>query len=259
MSEVHSRLRLDQWLVEHKRVASRSRARDLILRGVVLIDGKACRKAGRLVADNAEVAISGASDAGVHYVSRGALKLIAALDHFGIEPAGGACLDIGASTGGFTQVLLERGASVVFAVDVGTAQLAPGLRTDPRVKVLENQDARRLDRTLVGVAPVLVTADVSFISLTQALPVALELAAPGAQLVALIKPQFEAGRAAIGKGGIVRTAEDRDAAVARVREWIAIQPGWRVLDVIPSPLEGKSGNTEFLLAAIKTGALADVR
>ena len=118
----------------------------------------------------------------------------------------------------------------------------------------------RLTRGQVaGVAPVLVTADVSFISLTQALPVALELAAPGAQLVALIKPQFEAGRAAIGKGGIVRTAEDRDAAVARVREWIAIQPGWRVLDVIPSPLEGKSGNTEFLLAAIKTGALADVR
>ncbi len=249
MSE--GRLRLDQWLVEHKLAVSRSRARDLILRGVVTVSGKVCVKPGQMVGNTSEVAIANAEDAGAHYVSRGALKLIAALDHFGIDPRGKATLDIGASTGGFTQVLLERGARSVTAVDVGTSQLAPSLRTEPRVHVLEAQDTRGLDRSLVPEAPGIVTADVSFISLTLALPAALALAAPSAHLVALIKPQFEAGRAAIGKGGIVRLAEDRDAAVNRVRDWIGKQQGWRVLSVIPSPIQGKSGNVEFLLAAIK--------
>lgn len=245
------RLRLDQWLVEHKRAVSRSRARDLILLGTVTVDAQVCLKPGQLVADTAKVVISGAHDAGAHYVSRGALKLVAALDHFGIDPTGQTALDIGASTGGFTQVLLERGATGVTAVDVGQSQLAPSLREDARVRVLESQDARGLDRGFVAEPPEIVTADVSFISLTLALPAALELAASGAYLVALIKPQFEAGRAAIGKGGIVRSEQDREAAVDRVRDWVGKQPGWRVLGVIPSPIQGKSGNAEYLLTAIK--------
>ena len=245
------RLRLDQWLVEQRLAVSRSRARDLIVRGAVTVEGAVCLKPGQLVADTATVVISGADEAGAHYVSRGSLKLNAALDHFGIDPAGKTALDIGASTGGFTQVLLERGAKAVTAVDVGQSQLAPSLRGDARVRVLESQDARGLDVSLIPVTPTIVTADVSFISLTLALPAALTLAASGAHLVALIKPQFEAGRAAIGKGGIVRSAADRDAAVNRVHDWIANQSGWRVLGVIPSPIEGKSGNIEFLLAAIK--------
>jgi 23S rRNA (cytidine1920-2'-O)/16S rRNA (cytidine1409-2'-O)-methyltransferase len=251
MLETRPRLRLDQWLVEHQLAVSRSRARDLILRGTVTVEGKVCLKPGQLVGNTAKVAIAGTADAGAHYVSRGALKLIAALDHFGIDPQGKTALDIGASTGGFTQVLLERGAKTVTAVDVGQSQLAASLRQDTRVHVLESQDARGLDRGLVLHAPEIVTADVSFISLTLALPAALGLAEPGAHLVALIKPQFEAGRAAIGKGGIVRSEEDRDAAVNRVHDWIGKQAGWRVLGVIPSPIQGKSGNAEFLLAAIK--------
>lgn len=254
MPEQKRRQRLDQWLVEHKLAPSRSRAHDFIVRGAVTIDGKTCLKPGQLVGDGAEIVIINPEEAGANYVSRGALKLVAALDHFGIDPQGKAALDIGASTGGFTQVLLERGAATVTAVDVGQSQLAKLLRDDARVRVLESQDARGLDGSLVPQAPGIVTADVSFISLTLALPAALDLAAPGAHLVALIKPQFEAGRAAIGKGGIVRSAEDRSAAVDRVRDWVGKQTGWRVLGVISSPVEGKSGNAEFLLAAVKDEA-----
>lgn len=254
MTHPPDRLRLDQWLVEHKLAASRSRARDLILRGAVTVAGQVCVKPGLPVAGDAAVTIDQAVEAGAHYVSRGALKLVAALDHFGIEASGRIGLDVGASTGGFTQVLLERGAAAVHAVDVGTSQLAASLRADTRVNVLEGRDARDLSRADIPNAPSIVTADVSFISLTLALPAALDLAAPGAHLVALIKPQFEAGRAAVGKGGIVRSAADRDAAVARVEEWLAARAGWRVLGVIASPIEGKGGNAEFLLAAEKEGA-----
>jgi 23S rRNA (cytidine1920-2'-O)/16S rRNA (cytidine1409-2'-O)-methyltransferase len=251
MSDTRPRLRLDQWLVEHNLASSRSRARDLILRGAILIAGKSCLKPGQLLDATAVVSINAADASGAHYVSRGALKLVAALDHFGIDPEGKTALDIGSSTGGFTQVLLERGAKAVTAVDVGQSQLAAPLRKDARVRVLESQDARGLDRGFVAEPPEIVTADVSFISLTLALPAALTLAASGTYLVALIKPQFEAGRAAIGKGGIVRSEQDREAAVDRVRDWVGKQPGWRVLGVIPSPIQGKSGNAEYLLAAIK--------
>ena len=256
------RLRLDRWLVERGLAVTRSRARDLVVRGDVLVDGTACLKPGLFVREQAVVEIvsgqggSGQSN-GAHYVSRGALKLVAALDHFGIDPTGEIALDIGASTGGFTQVLLERGSVGVYAVDVGHSQLAEAVRRDARVRVLESQDGRGLDRKLIQEAPGFVTADVSFISLTLALPAALELAAPGARLIALVKPQFEAGRAAVGKGGIVRSAVDREAALARVRDWVGRQPGWRVLGTMVSPITGKAGNAEYLLAATKDKVLAD--
>jgi 23S rRNA (cytidine1920-2'-O)/16S rRNA (cytidine1409-2'-O)-methyltransferase len=162
-----------------------------------------------------------------------------------------SALDIGASTGGFTQVLLARGATRVYAVDVGHGQLAPRLASDPRVVSLERCDARRLDRALVPEPVGAIVADVSFISLAKALPVPLSLAGPGAWLVALIKPQFEVGPAAVGKGGVVRDPAARQQAVQTVRGWMAGQPGWRVCDVVPSPIAGGSGNEEFLLGAVR--------
>jgi len=184
-------------------------------------------------------------------VSRAASKLIAALDRFRLPVAGVVALDIGASTGGFTEVLLERGAARVYAVDVGHGQLHARLAADPRIVTLEDCDARRLDRTLVPEPAGALVADVSFISLTKTLPAPLALTRPGAWLVALIKPQFEAGRAAVGKRGIVRDRAARQRAVALVRDWIAGQPGWRVLGVIASPIAGGSGNEEFLLGATR--------
>jgi len=186
-------------------------------------------------------------------LSRGAPKLIAALDHFGYSANDLVALDIGASTGGFTQVLLDRGAARVYAVDVGHGQLHAQLAADPRVVSLEDCDARRLGPTLVPEAVGALVADVSFISLTKALPAPLTLTRAGAWLVALIKPQFEAGRAAVGKRGIVRDPAARQRAVDLVRDWIAEQPNWRVLDVIASPILGGSGNQEFLLGAQRGG------
>jgi 23S rRNA (cytidine1920-2'-O)/16S rRNA (cytidine1409-2'-O)-methyltransferase len=243
-------MRLDIRMVERGLVASRARAQDLIRRGLVEIAGVVERRPGTRVAADAEVVLSGGAAA---HVSRAALKLIAALDHFGFSADGVVGLDIGASTGGFTQVLLARGAARVYAVDVGHGQLHARLVTDPRVVSLEDCDARRLDRTLVPEPVGALVADVSFISLTKVLPVPLTLAHPGAWLVALIKPQFEAGRAAVGKRGIVRDAAARQCAVELVRDWIAGQPDWRVLDVIASPIAGGSGNEEFLLGATRGG------
>ncbi len=186
-------------------------------------------------------------------VSRGGAKLAAALDAFGLDPRHRVALDVGASTGGFTQVLLKRGAEKVYAVDVGHGQLHARLKDDPRVVSLEGCDARSLERATIPEAIAAIVADVSFISLLKALPAALALAMPGAWLVALIKPQFEVGRARIGKRGIVRDASARDAAVEDVSTWLAAQSGWRVVGVIPSPLRGGSGNEEFLLGACKDG------
>jgi 23S rRNA (cytidine1920-2'-O)/16S rRNA (cytidine1409-2'-O)-methyltransferase len=183
------------------------------------------------------------------YVSRGGLKLEVALETFALEAGGRTALDIGASTGGFTDVLLGRGAAKVYAVDVGRGQLHARLGADERVVALEATDARKLDRSVVPEPVSAIVADVSFISLTLVLPAALAVAAPGAWLVALVKPQFEAGREAVGKGGVVRKEEDRQRAIARVSEFMEAQPGWTVLGVIPSPIEGGSGNREFLLAA----------
>ena len=235
-------------MVELGLAPSRARAQDLIRRGLVDVAGVVERRPSAGVGANAAIRLSAA--AGDH-VSRGAVKLIAALDHFRFPVAGVVALDVGASTGGFTQVLLVRGAARVYAVDVGHGQLHARVAADARVLALEGRDARRLDSTLVLEPVGAVVADVSFISLTKALSVPLTLARAGAWLVALIKPQFEAGRAAVGKGGIVRDPAARQRAVDLVRDWVAAQPGWRVLDVVPSPILGGSGNEEFLLGAVR--------
>jgi len=241
----YKKRRLDQKLVEAGLAPSRARAADLIRRGCVTVAGETARKPGALIAADAALALTkGTGD----WVSRGALKLEAALDVFGLDPAGRVALDIGASTGGFTEVLLGRGAVKVFAVDVGRGQLHERLRVDPRVVSLEATDARNLDTALIPEAVGVIVADVSFISLTQALVPALKLAAPEAWLVALVKPQFEAGRQAVGKGGIVRDEADRERAVERVRAFLEGE-GWHVVGVVPSPIEGGSGNVEFLIGA----------
>jgi 23S rRNA (cytidine1920-2'-O)/16S rRNA (cytidine1409-2'-O)-methyltransferase len=241
----YKKRRIDQKLVEEGLAPSRARAADLVRRGCVTVGGVPASKPGALVADDAVLAV--ADEAGSH-VSRAALKLEAALATFDLSPEGRVVLDVGASTGGFTELLLERGAAKVFAVDVGRDQLHERLRANPRVVSLESTDSRKLDAVLIPEPPEAIAADVSFISLTQALPAALKLADAGAWLVALVKPQFEAGREAVGKGGIVRDEKDRARAVDRVRHFLEAE-GWTVLGVIPSPITGGSGNVEFLIGA----------
>ena len=188
------------------------------------------------------------------YVSRGGVKLAAALDHFALSPEGRVCLDLGASTGGFTQVLLERGATHVYAVDVGHDQLHAKLRSDPRVSALDGLNARDLTVAKVPQAPQAITADVSFISLKLALPPALHLAAKDAWAVMLVKPQFEVGPRGVAKGGIVRDASAREAAVAEVTGWMKAQ-GWQMIGTMDSPITGGEGNREYLLAAKKVEAV----
>jgi 23S rRNA (cytidine1920-2'-O)/16S rRNA (cytidine1409-2'-O)-methyltransferase len=242
-------LRLDVALVERRLARSRAQAQDLIKRGLVAVAGSVVRRAATPVRASDAIALAAVAK----YVSRGALKLLAALDHFAFPVAGVVALDIGASTGGFTQVLIERGARRVYAVDVGHGQLHPDLKEQSCVVSLEGCDARRLERSIVPEPVAAIVADASFISLGKVLPAALALAQPGAWLVALIKPQFEAGRAAVGKGGIVREAAQQQRAVDLVREWLGGQAGWRVLGVIPAPIRGGSGNQEFLLGAVNDG------
>lgn len=242
------RTRLDRLLVARGLVATRSRARDLITRGKVTVDGVSVAKPGLEISEDAEVSIS---DGANEFVSRGAQKLEAALAHFGYRPSGVTALDIGASTGGFTQVLLEAGARRVYAVDVGRGQLDRSLSDDPRVISLEGTDARTLSKEQIPEPVGAIVADVSFISLTKVLSVPLSFTVPGAWLIALIKPQFEAGREAVGKGGIVRDPADQERAVSIVRAWLAAQPEWLVDGVIESPLLGGSGNQEFLIGARK--------
>lgn len=243
------RRRLDEALVGRGLFQTRSRARDAIQRGVVRVAGKVETKPGREVDGDAEIAVDDPARA---YVSRSALKLVAALDQFGIDVAGRIALDVGASTGGFTQVLLERGAAHVFAVDVGHGQIHPSLRDDPRVHVIEGLNARDLTPAhLDGAAPSVVVADVSFISLRLALPPALALAAAGASAALLVKPQFEAGREAIGKGGLLKDATLGPRIADDLSTWLDAQPGWRALGHVPSPIEGGDGNREFLLGGTK--------
>ncbi|UOM33325.1 TlyA family RNA methyltransferase [Acuticoccus sp. I52.16.1] len=235
--------RLDVALVERGLSRTRSQAREAILRGVVRVDGAVVTRAGHRVAPQARLETEGET-----YVSRAAHKLVAALDHFAIDPAGAHALDIGASTGGFTEVLLARGAAHVVALDVGRDQLVAALRRDARVTVMEGFNARALTAADLAYAPDLVVSDVSFISLRLALPPALRLAAPGARLAALVKPQFEVGPAHIGKGGLVK---DEAAARLALDEVVAAVTacGWRVAPPIPSPIEGGDGNREWLIAA----------
>lgn len=250
MSAVSARLRLDQLLVDRGLCPSRARARDAIARGTVTVNGAVETRPGRRVAAGATLALG---DPAAGYVSRAALKLIAGLDAFGLDPGGLVCLDLGASTGGFTQVLLERGASRVHAVDVGHGQLAPVLAQDPRVVVHEGVNARALDASTIGEPVAAIVCDVSFISLALALPPALSLVAPNAFLIALVKPQFEVGRRAIGRGGIVRDGAATRAALDRIAALVAGSPGWRVAGTMASPVRGGDGNQEFLLGAVKRG------
>ena len=243
---VQTRQRLDVLLTIRGLARSRSEARDLILRGVVTVAGRVAAKPGELHYEDALFAV--AEGAGGH-VSRAAMKLIAALDAFGLSPDGRTALDIGASTGGFTEVLLQRGARRVYAVDVGHGQLHAGLQTDPRVVSLEGQDARTLSRELIPEVPSVLVADVSFISLRLVLPAPMRLLAPESWLVGLVKPQFELGPDANDKRGVVRDPALAAKAVTATTEWLKAQPGWRVTGAIPSPLPGREGNQEFLVAA----------
>lgn len=243
------RQRLDELLVVRGLFQTRSRARDAIERGTVTVSGKVETRPGRPVDEDVEIVVD---DPARRYVSRSALKLVAALDHFAIDVAGTAALDVGASTGGFTQVLLERGAASVIALDVGRDQLHETLRSDPRVGVVEGLNARDLTLDhLGGIRPQIVVADVSFISLKLALPPALALAAPGASAALLVKPQFEAGREAIGKGGLLRESALGPRIAQDLSAWLDTQPGWRSLGIAPSPIEGGDGNREFLLGGKK--------
>ena len=238
-----SRRRADVILVERGFFASRARAQEAIASGLVRADGAPVRKASEMLAASAVIH----AEAPHPYVSRGGVKLAAALDAFDIAPKGCVCLDIGASTGGFTEVLLSRGAARVYAVDVGRGQLHPRIRGNRRVVSLEDTDARALDRLLVPEPIDLLVADVSFISLRLVLPPAVALLAPAAAMALLIKPQYEAGRAQLRKG-IVRDEAVRRQVCAELEEFVAAL-GCTILGVLPSPIEGGDGNREFLLGA----------
>lgn len=244
------RERLDRVLVDRGLYDTRSRARDAILRGTVAVNGAVVRKPGHPTAFADELAIEDDASA---YVSRAALKLIAALDAFNLDPTGRTALDIGASTGGFTQVLLERGAAHVVAVDVGHGQLHPSLATHRSVTSYEGLNARNLTAEQIGHPTIdCVVSDVSFISLKLALPPALSLAAPGSFCVLLVKPQFEAGRDAIGKGGLLKDPTQGIEVARDLERWLGAQAGWRATGFVPSPIAGGDGNQEYLLAGEKT-------
>lgn len=244
-----NRTRLDQLLVARGLAESRARARAAIEAGLVSVDGAPAKGAAQAVADNADIAYADAH----RFVGRAALKLDHALTLWPVAVEGRTVLDVGASTGGFTEVCLERGAARVFAVDVGLGQLHPKLAADPRVTDLHRTDARALTADLVPITPQLVVCDASFIALAKVLPAALALAAPEADLVALVKPQFEMeNRAAVGRGGVVRDAGARQAALERVVDWLTTQ-GWTVRETAESPIVGGDGNVEFLLWARRSG------
>jgi 23S rRNA (cytidine1920-2'-O)/16S rRNA (cytidine1409-2'-O)-methyltransferase len=242
--------RLDQALVERGLAESRTRAQALIMAGLVFSGDRRLDKPGQTVAADAALEVRGQDHP---WVSRGGVKLAHALDHFAIDPTGAVALDIGASTGGFTDVLLARGAAKVYAVDVGHGQLAWKLRTNPRVVVTERTNARYLSRAEIPEAVDLIVCDASFIGLETLLPAPLALAAPGAHLIALIKPQFEVGPGQVGKGGVVRDPALHGAVCARISAWLAAQPGWTVLGIAESPITGPEGNKEFLIAARRAG------
>lgn len=238
------RQRADLFLVEHGHFESRARAQAAIRAGLVRVDGRPLARASDPIVPGARVE----AKADHPYVSRGGLKLAAALDTFGIAPAGRVCLDVGASTGGFTDLLLARGAAHVHAVDVGRDQLHPRLRADPRVTSREGTDIRALAAGSLDPRPDLASVDVSFISLRLVLPAMPPLLAPGAQIAALIKPQFEAGRERVGRGGIVRDAAIHEEVCAAIRHHLEAM-GATILGLVPSPIEGGDGNVEFLIGA----------
>jgi len=239
-------IRLDQAIVAAGLAESRARAQALIEAGVVLVNGVAAKKSSQKVNDDTKIVITGNPNP---WVSRAALKLDHALKEFGLSPNKAICLDVGASTGGFTEVLLANGASKVYALDVGHGQLHQRLRDDPRVVNIEGMNAREIPEGLVPTVDWIVT-DVSFISLEKALPIPLSLARKGAILVALVKPQFEVGRARVGKGGIVRDQEAKTMARDRIEAFLQAE-GWQTTHRGESPIKGGDGNVEYLVAACR--------
>jgi 23S rRNA (cytidine1920-2'-O)/16S rRNA (cytidine1409-2'-O)-methyltransferase len=243
---VAAKQRADQLLVEQGLAESRTKAQALILAGLVSCGERRVDKPGDQLTVDAPLALKGRDHP---WVSRGGVKLVHALDHFRVSLDGHVALDIGASTGGFTEVLLSRGARRVYAVDVGHGQLAWNLRQDPRVVVRERLNARFLTRAEIPEPLDTITCDASFIGLATVLPAPLALAAERAQLVALVKPQFEAGPDRVGKGGVVRDPEVHREVCERMVAWVAAQPGWSVAGTVESPIRGPEGNREFLLYA----------
>jgi 23S rRNA (cytidine1920-2'-O)/16S rRNA (cytidine1409-2'-O)-methyltransferase len=242
--------RADVALVERGLVESRAKAQALIMAGKVFAGERKLAKAGESIAENQALEVRGQDHP---WVSRGGLKLAHALEAFGLDPTGLTCLDVGASTGGFTDVLLQHGAARVYAVDVGHGQLAWKLRNDPRVVVLERTNARTLTAEQVPEPVDLLVCDASFIGLEVLLPAPLALTAPGAVMAVLIKPQFEVGKERVGKGGVVRDPALHEEVCQRIEAWVAAQPGWTVEGVVESPVTGPEGNKEFLLVARKSG------
>lgn len=240
--------RADKLLVERGLVDSRAKAQALIMAGKVYSADRRIAKAGDLVADDSPLEVKGQDHP---WVSRGGLKLAHALAHFALDPTGTVAIDVGASTGGFTDVLLAHGAAKVYAVDVGHGQLAWKLRNDPRVVVLERTNARHLSSKEIPEPVDWVVCDASFIGLETVLPAALFLTKLGAVAIALIKPQFEVGPALVGKGGVVRDAALHQDVCERIRGWFERQPGWSVLGIVESPILGPEGNKEFLIAVIR--------
>ncbi len=242
----NSRQRLDVLLVERALAPSRDRARALVMAGAVFVAGNRVDKPGTTIPRDAAIEVRGSDHP---WVSRGGLKLAHALETFALDVTGAVALDVGASTGGFTDVLLQGGAARVYAVDVGHGQLAWALRNDARVVVLERTNARTLtDREIPEPVDVIV-CDASFIGLRTVLPAALALAASGTRLVALIKPQFEAGKGRVGKGGVVRDPAVHAEVCETIREWLERDCGWTVMGLTESPVTGPAGNKEFLIAA----------
>lgn len=248
MSDKSPKVRLDQLLVERGLAESRSRAQALIMAGQVYSETKRLDKAGSQVKTDIPIELKGQDHP---WVSRGGLKLEKGLAQFGLDVEGRVCLDVGASTGGFTDVLLSNGAAKVYAVDVGHGQLAWKLRQDARVVVLEKTNARHLSAETIPEPIDVVVCDASFIGLETVLPAALALVKPGGHVIALIKPQFEVGRGRVGSGGVVRDPDLHAEVCRRITDWLNGLPGWRVLGLTESPIKGPEGNIEFLICGAK--------
>ena len=243
-----NKMRLDAALVERGLVDTRGKAQALIIAGKVFTEEQKLDKPGYQVRPETPLDVRGRQHP---WVSRGGLKLVQGLDEFSIDPAGMMAIDVGASTGGFSDVLLTRGADKVYAVDVGQGQLAWKLRSDDRVVVLEKTNARYLDEALIPDAIDIVVCDASFIGLQTVLPAAMTLAKSGGYLIALIKPQFEVGRGRVGKGGVVREPELHQEVCDKIESWLSELPDWSVLGLTTSPIKGPEGNIEFLIVARK--------
>ncbi len=235
--------RLDKIIVDRGIASSRERARALIMEGKVLVKGTPVTKAGSMVASDAPVEVRGGE---IPYVSRGGLKLEAALEHFGISAAGKVAMDVGSSTGGFADCLLEHGAAKVYCIDVGYGQLAWKLRQDPRIVLIERTNIRYLEREKIPEPIDLVTIDVSFISLVKVVPRVLEFLQPGGEMIALIKPQFEVGKGEVDKGGVIKDAAKRQRAVVQVQEALESM-GLKTIGIMESPVRGQKGNVEYLI------------